>query len=155
MRTQPTQRDASRIPAPDEGTTRLTFEPGQLYHELRQAIFLVAAMFLLYRLAGPITAILLLFLLVFILAAVLNPIVTKLQSWRLPRMLGALVVVASLIAAVVGMGYMALPPLLSELSNVTGRLEDLQAWAAGYYDQLGRRFPQLAQELPPCLRVDA
>lgn len=80
---------------------RLIFESGQLYPiypELRQAMFLIAGLFLLYRMAGTITAILLLFLLVCILAAVLNPIVTKLHTWHIQWMLGALVVGALLIA---------------------------------------------------------
>jgi hypothetical protein len=40
MRTQHTQRDASRTRVADEGAALLTLEPGQLYRELRQAFFL-------------------------------------------------------------------------------------------------------------------
>jgi predicted PurR-regulated permease PerM len=143
------QRQTTRTSARGEGTTRLTFEPGQLYRELRQAIFLVAALYLLYRLAGPISTILLFFLLVFILATVLNPIVTKLHSWRIPRMLGSLLVVSVLLGAVCGLGWMALPPLLGEFSNVSQRVKNLEAWGIGRYESLIQQFPALADQLPP------
>jgi hypothetical protein len=52
---------------------------GLTYRDLQRAIFLMWGLFLIWQMAGPITTLLLFFLLVFILAAVLNPVVVRLQ----------------------------------------------------------------------------
>jgi putative permease len=123
--------------------------PGGIYPDLRRAIFLAATLYLLYQLAAPISAILLLFLFAFILAAVLNPVAARLQSWGVPRMLSAVGLVLLALAGLALIGWLAVPPLLSELGSALGQFTNLEARLTAYYQDLLQRYPWLADQLPP------
>jgi hypothetical protein len=71
---------------------------------------------------GPLVKRLLFFLLVFILAAVFNPVVSCLQRWHIPRALGALSLVLLLLASLAVLSWLVLPPLLEELGQFFTRL---------------------------------
>lgn len=155
----PVSPPRTEVPAPsarreqpgDESSSRvvvLAARPGLLYQELRRAIFLVAGLYLVYGLAGPITAILLLFLLVFILAAVLNPVVAWLERWRVPRMLSAVVLVLLLMGLAVALGWLAVPPLLTELDRLVRQLDQERVHVVAWYQELLRRNPELEDLLP-------
>src|SRR4051812_21380958 len=94
---------------------------GMTYRDLQRAIFLVAGLFLLYQLAAPLAALLLLFLLSFILAAALNPVAVWLQRWGVPRILSAIGLVAVTIALLGVVAWLALPPLIDQVSGLIGQ----------------------------------
>lgn len=135
--------------APSPGSTQLQIQPGLIYRELSRVVFLVAGLFLIYRMAGPISAILLLFLLGFILAAVLNPIVVRLEAWGVPRMASAVGLVLLLIGLVALVGWLGLPPLLSELNRFLQQFDPTEVRIAVFYQELRESYPELTEQLPP------
>lgn len=122
---------------------------GLTYRDLQRAILFTFSLFLLYQAAGPVGTLLLLFLLVFILAAVLNPVVVWLNQRGWPRIMGALAVVGLILAIVGVVGSLAVPPLLNELGSFFGNLDEKEQRLIQYYNDLSGRYPQLASQLPP------
>lgn len=122
---------------------------GITYRDLQRSIMFAFTLFLLYQAAGPVGTLLLLFLLVFILAAVLNPVVVWLNQRRWPRIWGAITVVGLIIAIVAVVGSLVVPPLLSELGSFFGNLDQKEQRLVQYYNDLSARYPQLAEQLPP------
>lgn len=122
--------------------------PGLTYRDLQRAIFLVAGLVIVYHLAAPLTTLLLFFLLVFILAAVLNPVVVWLQGRGVPRTASAIGIAMALLGLFTLVGFLAIPPLLDELTRFAGGLDDKQAELTRYYQQFVQRYPALAQQLP-------
>jgi predicted PurR-regulated permease PerM len=119
------------------------------YRDLQRAILFSAALFLLYQAAGPAGTLLLFFLMVFILAAVLNPAVAWLERRGWPRILGAAAIIGGVLAIFVIIGWLAVPPLLNELRQFFGNLDEKQERLVGYYNDLSSRYPELASQLPP------
>jgi putative permease len=135
-------------PTPLGAAARTGLTSDDLQRVLIRVILMAAGLFVIHELAAPLTTLLLFFLLVFILAAVLNPVVSRLQRWRIPRPLGALSLVLLFLAAVALLGWLVLPPLLEELAQFFTRLSRNQDWLTTSYQQLLRRYPQLAQHIP-------
>jgi putative permease len=123
--------------------------PSLTYRDLQRAIFLSAALFLVYQLATPLATLLLFFLLVFILASVLNPIAVRLERVGVPRVLSAacLAVLVPLVGAVAL--WLLLPPLLDETRRLIIALNERQQELFAYYQELVRTYPELAEQLPP------
>lgn len=122
---------------------------GLTYRDLQRAILFGFMLYLLYQAAGPVGTLLLLFLLVFILSAVLNPVVVWLHQRGWPRIAGAITVVGLILTIVGVVGYLAVPPLLSELGSFFGNLDQKEQRLMQYYNDLSSRYPQLAEQLPP------
>lgn len=135
-------------PEPSTPRPLTVLPPGALYREMRQVVFLVAGLILAYQLAGPISAVLLLFLMVFILAAVLNPVAAWLQSRGIPRMVSAIGLVVGLLALLALLLWLALPPVMKEVSGATQRLGSLREGATRSYAGLLDRYPGLKEQLP-------
>jgi predicted PurR-regulated permease PerM len=121
----------------------------ELLRALQGAVLFAFGLFLLYRMAGPISTLLLFFLMVFILSAVLNPVVARLERRGVPRIVGALGIVLS-IAAVLGVvGWLALPPLAGQIAGLFRDLPAREARLERYYLDLTRQVPGLQGALPP------
>jgi putative permease len=118
----------------------MVISQGLTYRDLQRSIFLAFALLVVWHLAEPLTTLLLFFLLVFILAAVLNPVVVKLQRRGIPRIASA-VTVAVLVLA--GLG------LLSETTHFVETLDQKQQMLEGYYVKFQGQYPELAEQLPP------
>jgi putative permease len=131
-----------------EAPREVRLAPGSVYRELRGAVLLAAGLFLLYRMAGPVTAILLLFLIVFIVSAALNPVAAWLADRGVPRMLSAVGLVLLLCGVVTGAVWLVVPTLLEEVGRFVTDFDLGQAQLAGHYRQLLGRFPQIAEQLP-------
>lgn len=138
-------RDTPSPAALSDGSASLA---GLTYRDLQRAILFAWAVFILYKAAAPAGTLLLLFLLVFILAAVLNPVVVWLQKRGVPRVAGAVLLVAGVMAALALVGTLAVPPLLDELGNFFANLGGKQERLLKYYQDLSARYPQLAEMLP-------
>jgi len=142
------------LPARSEEATPRAVAPvvvsqGITYRDLQRAILFAFTLYLLYQAAGPVGTLLLLFLLVFILAAVLNPVVVWLNRRGWPRIFGSIAVIGLIITLVVVVGSLAVPPLLNELGSFFGNLDEKEARLVQYYNDLSARYPQLAAQLPP------
>lgn len=122
---------------------------GLTYRDLQRTVLFTFGLFLLYQAAGPVGTLLLLFLLVFILAAVLNPVVVWLNQRGWPRIMGALAVIGLILTIVGVVGSLAVPPLLNELGSFVGNLDEKEQRLIQYYNDLSGRYPQLAAQLPP------
>lgn len=118
------------------------------YRDLQRGILLAAGIYLLVHYAETLTPLLLFFLLVFILTAVVNPAVVWLEKRGIPRLAGVLGIVIGLVAFLVLLGWLAVPPLLDEVSNFIGSLNARKATFTGYYDDLLRRYPDLKGQVP-------
>src|SRR5438105_6055462 len=129
-----------RTPRPAVEEAPLVIAPGSIYRELRRAIFLVAGLFLIYRMAIPLATLLLFFLLVFILAAVLNPIAAWLQARGIRRMFGAVLVVFSLLALLAVLACLALPPMLAQISGFVRQITTGQIRLGQEYERLLRHY---------------
>jgi putative permease len=119
------------------------------YRELQRAIFLTFGLLLVWRMAAVLTTLILFFLLVFILAAVLNPIAVALQRRGVPRIVSALGLGVAFIGLVVTLLVLALPPILSEVSTFISRLPEKQDRLAEWYESLIQRYPGLEPAIPP------
>jgi predicted PurR-regulated permease PerM len=133
----PTGRTASADPPP----TPLS------YRDLRRVMVLAFGLYLLLQFAEPLTTLLLSFLLVFILAAVLNPIVVAGQARGIPRIGTTLGIVVGVVALFTVLGYLMMPPLFNEVGNFVEKLSRPGALDR-YHDDLARRAPWLAKQLP-------
>ena len=122
---------------------------GLTYRDLQRGILFAAALFLLYQAAGPAGTLLLLFLMVFILSAVLNPAVAWLEGKGWPRILGAVAILGGIFAIFTVIGMLAVPPLLDEVRQFVGNLPDKQQRLTDYYNDLSARYPEIAAQLPP------
>jgi putative permease len=120
---------------------------GLTYRDLQRAILLTFALIAVFHMAGPLSTLLLLFLLVFILAAVLNPVVLHLERRGVPRILSAIGIATLFLGGVALLFWLASGPLTHEIGQLRQRLEGKQL--VGYYAQLTRSIPALEQILPP------
>lgn len=122
---------------------------GLTYRDLQRTVLLAAALFVFFHYAEALSTLLLFFLLVFILSAVLNPAVVWLERRRIPRIVGAVMLVLVGLLSIVLLGYFSLPPLLSELkgfaANLSHRQGDVEEW---YADKIAQ-YPLLDEYLPP------
>lgn len=145
------------IPADQVGATggreRGSAGPSPAYCDmlraLQGAILFAFGLFLLYRLAGPLSTLLLSFLLVFILAAVFNPLVVWLHRRGVPRIASAAGLALGILGGLAVLGWLVLPPLGKEIGELFQNLPSKQDRLQHYYEDVVRRFPILANQLPP------
>jgi putative permease len=134
--------------APATAAQPVVVTQGLTYRDLQRAIFLMWGLFLIWQMAGPITTLLLFFLLVFILAAVLNPVVVRLQERGMPRIAGALLMAGLFLAALGLIGWLAFPPLFREISTFASNLDEKQAQITETYQKFIQDHPQIGSSLP-------
>ncbi len=116
--------------------------------DLQRTVFTVFALIGALYMAGPLTTLLLFFLLVFILSAVLNPVAAFFQKRGVPRLMTALVMAVLILGFLVLLGYLVMNPLLDEVSKFSSRWGDKEDRLLGYYEGLIARYPQLKTLLP-------
>lgn len=126
---------------------------GLTYRDLQRAIFLAFSLVIVWHLAEPLTTLLLFFLLVFILAAVMNPIVVALQRRGVPRIASAVGVAVLVLVSLGLLGWLMWQPLLGELTRFVGTWDQKQQQLEGYYHQFRRQYPELAEQLPPANEI--
>lgn len=118
------------------------------YADIRRAIFLVAALVVAWHLVEPLTTLLLLFLLVLILSAVLIPVVSRLERRGVPRTAATVALVLSLLLVGVGIGAVAVPPLVEEVSKFVTTISVNQGKLRQLYADLSTKYPDLASQIP-------
>src|ERR1700744_3966460 len=102
----------NRIAQEQEGHSALTFR------DARRIVWLVVLLYLAWVVLTALQSIILLFAVVFLLAAVLNPAVRWLQRHRVPRIASVALVVLALIAVVVTIALFAIPPVANQVEGL-------------------------------------
>jgi predicted PurR-regulated permease PerM len=118
------------------------------YGDLRRFLGLVATLAiaaLLIRTLGPT---LLLFAVVFLLAMVLNPLVTGLEKRGLKRGLAVMLVMFSLIGIVALLLFLVVPPLLEEINKLVQKVPVYNERIQAQVEHLSTRYPSINKAMP-------
>lgn len=138
---------------PDDSSTPAAETPAAVqpltYRDLQRAILFGFAVALVWHLAEPLTTLLLFFLLVFILAAVLNQPVARLARRGVPRLASAGGIVLVSVAVLAVCGWLIGNPLVAEFAGFVRTLDQKRVVLERMYYDLARQFPDLARSLPP------
>ena len=105
-----------------------------------QYILIALGALLLFVFVRQLSGVLLTFLFAAVLAYVLNPVVRRLEGWRVPRTIAVTGVFAALIAAVLAALLVLIVPAVGQVQSLVQNPEALTNGAAGLLDR--------AQELP-------
>lgn len=136
---------------PDSPTPRDDRAP-LCYADLRRFAWMVMGVVVAAFLVRALREVLLLFVVVFFTAIVLNPLVSWLEKRRIPRGLAVLFTMMALVGTLVGVGFLVVPPVVEQSSllvkNVGHNSQKAQQSAFAVLD----RFPALRHYLPPELR---
>ncbi len=122
------------------------------YADLRRFFVLLLGFGLAALLIRALGDILMLFVVAFFVAMVLNPLVSWLERRGLKRGLAVLLTLLALLGIIVGVGFLVVPPVVEQTTTLVKQFgqnsEKVQQQAVGLLD----RFPQLRQFLPPEIR---
>src|SRR4051794_29226609 len=88
------------------------------YRGARRIVGMVLLLLVAWVVLHALQSIVLLFAVVLLLAAVLNPVVAWLEIHRVPRIVGVALVVLTLIAIVVTIAIFAIPPLANQVEGL-------------------------------------
>src|SRR4051794_23062355 len=102
----------NRVDEPPDDHSALTFR------DARRIVWLVVLLYVAWVVLNALQSIMLLFAVVFLLAAVLNPAVVWLERRRFPRIAGVALVVIALIAVVVTIVLFAIPPVANQVEGL-------------------------------------
>lgn len=111
------------------------------YRGARRIVGLVLLLLVIWIVLSELQSIVLLFAVVFLLAAVLNPAVVWLERHRVPRIAAVALVVFALVAVVVTIVLFAIPPLANQV-------EGLIRSAPSVWQNIRARMTSLAQSYP-------
>ena len=111
------------------------------YRGARRIVGLVLILLVIWVVLQALQSIVLLFGVVFLVAAVLNPAVVWLEKRRIPRIVSVALVVLALIAVVVTIVLFAIPPLANQV-------EGLIRSAPAKWESIRTRITSLAQSYP-------
>lgn len=119
--------------APNSGST-----PGGLtLRDLRSAIIFGALVYLAIRFISLIADLLLVLSVSVLFAVVLDPAVTWLEKHRIPRPLSAGALALLVIAGLVGIGFLVIPPAGRELAALWRQAPDFAERARDWLDSIG------------------
>ena len=124
------------------------FERPLSYAELRRFFGLIALMAVTYLLVRAIAPTLILFLVVFLLAMVLNPLVTALERRGVKRGLAVVLILLGLVGILVGVGMLVIPAVLDEVNTLAEQAPKYWETIRAQSQQLTQRYPALDRFLP-------
>ncbi len=117
------------------------FERPLSYAELRRFLGLISLMAVTYVLIRAIAPTLILFTVVFMLAMVLNPMVTAMERRGIKRAPAVVIIMLLLVGILIGVGMLVVPAVLDEI-NV------LAQHAPGYWETIRAQTQHLTQRYP-------
>ena len=126
---------------PDEQTS-LT------YRGARRIVGLVLLLLVLWMVLHALQSIVLLFALVFLVAAVLNPVVVWLEKHRIPRVAAVAIVVIALIAVVVTVVVFAIPPVATQVQGLIKSAPTTWQNIRTRMTSLAQTYPSVKEALP-------
>ena len=122
------------------------------YADLRRFLVLLLGLGLATILVRALGDLLMLFVVAFFVAMVLNPLVSWMERRGIKRGLAVLLTLIGLLGIVVGVGFLVVPPVVEQATTLVKQVgqnsEKVQQQAVGLLD----RFPALRQLLPPEIR---
>jgi putative permease len=119
-----------------------------IYRALRRAIFLVVGVYVLFQFLGAVTFLVLLFALVFLFAAALNPVVAWLQRRRVPRAVSAVVLGLLVLGAFAAAIWFGVPPLLDQGQQLVRDAPQLWQGLRERLEQFLVSRPELKAQIP-------
>lgn len=118
------------------------------YRDGRRLLMLVVLLIVAWLLVRALVSVLLLFGIVILLAMVLNPLVVKLERRRVPRSLGAALVLTALAAIFVVVVAVAVPTFADQLQLLVRRAPNAWQSIRTHIADLAQRYPALQNALP-------
>ena len=118
------------------------------YRDARRLLVLIVIVIAGWLLLRALVPVLLLFGIVILLAMVLNPLVVALERRRVPRPIGAALVLIALAAIVVLVVAVAVPTFTNELQSLIQRLPGAWQSIRGQIGDFAGRYPALQNALP-------
>jgi len=118
------------------------------YRDARRLLILMVILIAGWLLLRALVPVLLLFGIVVLLAMVLNPLVVALERRRIPRPIGAALVLIALATIVVLVVAVAVPTFTNELQSLIQRLPDAWQSIRGHIADFAERYPALQNALP-------
>ena len=118
------------------------------YEDLRRFLFLALGFAGAAALVASLGNIAMLFVVVFFLASILNPIVVWFTQRAIPRGIAVVIVMAGLIGTLVGVGFLVVPPIVEQSSILVKQSDTYSRNIAQQMQVVIDRFPQLASVLP-------
>lgn len=115
------------------------------YRSLLAVALLVLTGWLLYLLAPVLTP----FLIAAVLAYMFNPLVTRLEGWRVPRVLAVIVVFVLVLALVIGLVAILVPMIERQVSGFVARLPGYLEWAQAKLLPMLKEWQVLIPALEP------
>jgi putative permease len=119
-----------------------------IFRALRKAIFLVVGLYALFQFLEAVTFLILFFVLVFLVAAVLNPVAARLQRHGIPRPVSAAMLGLLIIGAVAAAVWFAIPPLLDEGQQLVRAAPRIWNGLRDRLEQFLATRPDLAEQVP-------
>jgi len=116
-----------------------------LYKTLAGVLYLAAGIYLLFRILAALSGTILLFVVASILAIALNPPVTWLESRRIQRVAGTILVLAVILGIVAVLVWLVLPRLIEQVTVLVNAIPD-------YISSLARRVSRLTVDYPSVQR---
>jgi putative permease len=118
------------------------------YRDARRLLILIVILIAGWLLLRALVPVLLLFGIVILLAMVLNPLVVALERRRVPRPIGAALVLIALAAIVVLVVAVAVPTFTNELQSLIQRLPGAWQSIRSHIGDFAGRYPALQNALP-------
>lgn len=118
------------------------------YADARRLIGLVAFLAVGYLLVNAVAATLILFVVVFGLALLLNPIVVALEKRGIKRALAVVLILLAIAGVAVGAIMLVVPPLLQQINGLAARAPEYWKAIQTQAEALGSRYPVLRDQLP-------
>ena len=132
-----------------EPVNRPSDEYGPLsYRGARRIVGLVLLLLVIWIVLHALQSVILLFAVVFLLAAVLNPAVVWLEKHRVPRVAAVAIVVLALIAVVVTIVVFAIPPLATQVQGLIKNAPTTWQNIRARMTSLAQTYPSVREALP-------
>jgi len=125
------------------------------YRDARRLLILIVIVIAGWLLLRALVPVLLLFGIVILLAMVLNPLVVALERRRIPRPIGAALVLIALAAIVVLVVAVAVPTFTNELQSLIQRLPGAWQSIRSQIADFAGRYPALQNALPQADQIAA
>jgi predicted PurR-regulated permease PerM len=118
------------------------------YRGARRIVWLVVLLIVAWFLLSALQSVLLLFAIVFLLAMVLNPVVTWLERRRIPRIAAVVLVMLAFLALVGTIVLFAVPPLANQVQGLVQNAPQVWQGIRARLDSLAQSYPAVRDALP-------
>jgi len=118
------------------------------YRGARRIVWLVVLLVIAAFILSSLKSILLLFAIVFLLAMVLNPVVTWLERRHVPRIAAVILVMLAFLAVLGTIVLFAIPPLANQVNGLVQNAPHVWQGIRARMDSLARTYPAVGEALP-------